>query len=504
MVLNPGDLRVAAKTCSAEGCHPTDIHRVKNTLMATNRGIIGTLLYYWGESDSQDTEITVEELIESGRTSFSLDYFRKLCATCHLWKQRYDMPGAPLFFNEKGGGCTACHWEREGDAARENTAIFAADDSVVWTPLSPAERLKRPHGAVTAKVRSSKCIACHNRSGRIGISFAGAFEAEGYGAPYGSSADDVMSENRLPGGRFYLDLADDVHHRAGMECIDCHLREEIMGDGTSYAHYEEQLEIECETCHGGDGKSRKGTPLTNFTRGENGAELRGKVSGKIWRPRRPKRGVCDVSYHRRVSCEACHSSWVPQCYGCHVRHQQGETHLDKLSLVETRGRWVEGRSYIRYEEPMLGVWNDEVVIMTPGCQDMVTVEDDDGQLRATFNRFTMAAINPHTTQAKGRSCQSCHASTKTVGLGEGRLFTGTDGTLQFQPLNQGEQTAAGRTVPLDAWVDLAGRALQHSSRRGIRPFTGNELRSILQVGQCAGCHSSWNDPLWKSWEKKGD
>ena len=44
MVLNPGDLRVVEQTCAVEGCHPKDAHKVKNSLMATNRGILGTLL----------------------------------------------------------------------------------------------------------------------------------------------------------------------------------------------------------------------------------------------------------------------------------------------------------------------------------------------------------------------------------------------------------------------------------------------------------------------------
>ncbi|MCW5200579.1 hypothetical protein VU07_02000, partial [Desulfobulbus sp. F4] len=103
MVLNPGDLRVVEKSCGKEGCHPADVHKVKNSLMATNRGILSTLLYYWGERDTQNAEITVEQLLESGENSLAIDYFRKLCATCHLWKQKNDLP-ARRIFNEKGGG----------------------------------------------------------------------------------------------------------------------------------------------------------------------------------------------------------------------------------------------------------------------------------------------------------------------------------------------------------------------------------------------------------------
>ncbi len=495
MVINPGDLRYADSSCGTAGCHPKDVHNVKNSLMATNRGIIGTLLYYWGETDQQHTDLTVEELLKSGKNSFALDYYRKLCATCHLWKQRYDMPGAPLFFNEKGGGCTACHLYQPGGGARETRQLLEADDQNIWNPSE--KRKKKPHPGIVKQVESIKCIRCHNRSGRIGTSYIGVFEVE----EDSLSGKNRSGPNRMPDERFYLELADDVHHRAGLECIDCHLREEIMGDGISYAHYEEQLEIQCKSCHGGTGVSRKGRRLTHFRRHDGVNQLIGKIGDKIWTVKDPKKGVCDFPAHKRVSCEACHSPLVPQCYGCHVTRDEGEKHLDKLSLKETSGLWEEEVSYIRNEQPMLGIWNDEVVIMTPGCQDMVTVEDESGNLKASFNRFTMAAINPHTTQAKGRDCIDCHASTKTVGLGEGRIFK-QDGQLVFEAKHQGVETEAGRTVPLDAYVNLAGKALQHSARRSLRPFNARELLAILRVGECVGCHNSYHDPIWKDYTIK--
>lgn len=101
IVKNPGDLRVVERTCGVNGCHAIDVPKVKNSLMATNRGIIATLLYYWGEAPDQYGDYSVEELLASGKSSLALDYFRKLCATCHLWKQKGDLPGV---FGEKGGG----------------------------------------------------------------------------------------------------------------------------------------------------------------------------------------------------------------------------------------------------------------------------------------------------------------------------------------------------------------------------------------------------------------
>ena len=489
MVLNPGDLRHVDLTCSVEGCHPADIHKVKNSLMATNRGILGTLLYYWGEIDSQDTELTVEELLESGETSLALDYFRKLCATCHLWKQKNDIRGAPDFFNAKGGGCTACHFDLPG-------GLQTPTDSLQGDNRERQARDKKIHPLITAKVSQVNCIRCHNRSGRIGLSYIGLFESEGYGTPFEGGE---LSSKQLPGARFYLEIADDIHHRKGMECIDCHTREEIMGDGTSYAHYEEQLEISCEVCHGTEpGTTRKDRPMTNVEQDGGSFALFGKIDGRKRELRPPKKGVCDFDGHKRVTCEACHSTWVPQCYGCHVKQDKREAHLDKLTLKETPGLWEEGRSYIRYEKPQLGIWGEEVVIVTPGCQDIVTLVDEKGREKQGFNRFTMAAINPHTTQEAGRSCVDCHASPKTVGLGEGTVSE-LEGQLVFHGIGQGLETVNGPTVPLDAYVTIEGKPLQYSSRPDVRPFNREELDRILRVGLCVGCHDRYDDPVWKTY-----
>ena len=491
IINNPGDLRVAEKTCGVEGCHPTDIKKVTNSLMATNRGILGTLLYYWGESDSQDTDLTVKALLDSGQTSLALDYYRKLCATCHLWKQKNDLEGVAAFFNEKGGGCSACHYGmppgHERPAVTESDDEFEPDDQEFIHPL------------ITRKAPDVNCIRCHNRSGRIGLAYTGVFESEGYGAPYEKGR---LTSRKLPGNRFYLELADDIHHRKGMSCIDCHTRDEIMGDGTSYAHYEEQLEISCVVCHQQQpGTTRKNNELSNVELLDDTYKLRGKIDDTVRDLRPPKSGICDFSGHQRVTCESCHSTWVPQCYGCHAKRDESQTHLDKLSLQETPGRWEEGRSYIRYQKPMLAVWADEIVIVTPGCQDIVTVVDQEGEIEKSFDRFTMAAINPHTTQKEGRSCEDCHSSTRTVGLGEGSLFV-KDGQVQFTPLDKGIESATGQTVGFDAFVALDGKQLQHGSRADLRPFNGDELRKILRIGSCVGCHDSYLDPAWKNYNEQ--
>jgi len=199
----------------------------KNSLMATNRGILATLRYYWGEIDHQHGDFSVEKLLKTGETSLAVDYYRKLCATCHLWKQKGDMEG---FFGEKGGGCTACHSIRPQAPRAERP----------WeTWLAFGREKQKPHPLITRKVPMENCIRCHNRSGRVGTSYIGVYEGENYGTPH---EEGTLSSKRLPGDRFYLDLPNDIHHQQGMSCIDCHTKEEVMGDGNAYAHYEEALE----------------------------------------------------------------------------------------------------------------------------------------------------------------------------------------------------------------------------------------------------------------------
>ena len=489
MVKNPGDLRHAAQTCAVEGCHPADIHKVKNSLMATNRGIIGTLRYYWGETASQNTEMTVEQLLESGETSFALDYYRKLCATCHLWKQKGDMPDAPAFFNDKGGGCSACHVIPPPGA--EKPPALPGDDQAM-----PATNEKKPHPWLSKKVESDHCIRCHNRSARIGLSYIGKYEAEGYGTPFEHGG---LSSKQLPGARFYLELADDIHHQRGMACIDCHTREEIMGDGKSYGHYEEQVEITCASCHGPQpGTTEKSRKMTNIDAEKR--QLTGKVDGKARPLHLPKQGTCDFPAHKRLSCESCHSPWTPQCNGCHIERDMREKHVDALAGAETAGRWREGRSYMRYEKPMLAVWDNRVVIVTPGCQDMVSEINKKGEAVEKLNRFTMAAINPHTIQAKGRACIDCHAEPKAVGLGEGKIGLAADGKLVFTGIAQGEITPSGPMPAFDAYVDIDGQPLQRGSRPGLRPFNKEELRRILRVGLCVNCHGDYQDAAWKGYD----
>lgn len=98
------------------------------------------------------------------------------------------------------------------------------------------------------------------------------------------------------GGRVYPEftgqygVVKDVHQTRGMMCVDCHKKEEMHGDGTSYRSRKEvAAKPACSTCHPeGSEKSEKAR------------EAHAKHKG-------------------RLSCTACHAlSTYKHCYNCHL------------------------------------------------------------------------------------------------------------------------------------------------------------------------------------------
>lgn len=375
MIINPGELQYLDKTCGQTGCHTNQAERVRNSIMATNRGIISTLQYYWNETDNHNKEISVKELMDKNLNSPAIDYYRKLCGTCHLWVRKNTMPG---FLAERGGGCSACHSLTKDHHMKSNEK-----------EKTRSKKKTGLHPDISRIVPVHNCVRCHNRSGRIGLSYQGIYESEGYGTPY---HDGYFSPNELHDGRFFMKIKEDVHNSGKMACIDCHTQNEVMGDGVNHAHLENQLEISCNSCHADDQKlnilaemasnpklaNKKEIPFINNIINKDGQFfLKGKVDKKLRKLKSPSEKWCKNRLHKRLSCQACHSQWVPQCYGCHVEFDSGSKQLDKLTWRDTTGHWKELKSWMRYETPALGVLekhrdkknrvrHEEIVILVPG------------------------------------------------------------------------------------------------------------------------------------------
>ena len=508
---NPGDLRIARFTCGKKGCHPDLLDRVEKSLMATNTGILKVMQTLWPHS-SETSVSTVRELMDQPPgQSLALDHFRKMCGGCHLWRPRYPNRGE---IGRRGGGCTDCHILELSNPGQQDLSkkIFK-------------------HPKLTTRIPNENCLKCHNRSARIGLSYRGHFESEGYGTPYQNGGPNLR---QLSGGRFYLELPPDLHHAAGMDCIDCHTEKGVMGDGSVYEHQEEQVDITCRTCHEPaiqshipdpdlyrrlirlNGRqpafypdsfllSPKNSPLYHLRPGpEKKMTLFRKRDGKaIIFKRLETQKIHTPEYHQRLSCQSCHSVWTPQCYGCHetlfLQSEQRGWITGKLSP----GRWMEGRSYLRFRRPTLGIWpNGKIGPYAPGCQVFLEIFDENGhyQKERSFRSLVMASFDPHTTGKQTPNCMRCHFDPKVLGFGEGYLKI-TEKGFDFKPVYRSFETDLGIQFPLDAFVSARGVPLQLASRKNGRPFNLLELNRIVQVALCLPCHDQYDDPVYHDYEK---
>ncbi len=494
VVRNPGDLRVAERTCGKEGCHSDIVPRVKKSIMATNRGILKTLQYQWLNITGAKTGVR-DLMGKNPPENLAIDHYRKMCGGCHLWKERGDRAGE---VGKRGGGCSDCHVL---DKNRKEIADAGPFD----------------HPVMTTRIPSENCVKCHNRSARIGLSYFGRFESARYGTPY-EGRD--LSSRRLSGNRFFLHLEADIHFaKAGMECIDCHTATGLMGDGKAYDEMEDQVDITCEACHVPRfslmtdsetlshrlaflnkkvpkvqneriAMSRKDTPLYNVQKKESGTVFFRKMDGRAVKMdvTSSKNPYHTLPGHERLSCQACHSSWIPQCYGCHLEYRKSELQRDWLTGKKSPGKWKETRSYMRFARPGLGFKDAFTIYPVSPCQ-----------VFASFKILTMSAFDPHTTSKESRSCLECHGDPKVLGVGEG-ILNKRDGKWIFRPTYDAVSSGLGAGFPLDAYVSLNGERLQTASREDARPFKRQEINSILSVNACLGCHNQYNDKIYRDFK----
>ncbi len=532
-------------------------------------------------------------------------YLRQECQRCHLAVKGRSRRG-----DFRGMGCSACHIPYGNEGFYEGGDPTIARDetghSLVHSIQGTRETKVCVHGTTYSGIPVETCTTCHDRGKRIGVSFQGLMETP-YVSPYaadGGPQPDLHSKH-------YIAMQQDIHYQKGMTCQDCHISTDVHSDGFIAAANLAAVSIECADCHGtpnrypwelplgfmdefdetpADGPERgvamealphtlqgspvevkdgllltaRGNPFENVVRDGDeiivhtaaGKDIRMKplkdliAAGKV-----SERGVIamqGVAKHlEEMECYTCHSSWTPQCYGCHVKidysrkdecpevdktlegfdwvaagrkHQEEEHANDRgESDYDTiiPGKVTEQRSYLRWEEPMMGVNGEgRVTPMAPGCQPSVTIIGPNGKPIVTNKIFRteagsegsgdegqlaidMSPVQPHTTTKDARTCESCHNSDKALGHGidGGRTIRGWDQQTVVEL-----ETVEGEILPkqhrpqmeaieglADDWsriVDEEGNQLQTVGHhfRLSRPLNNDERARISREGTCIACH----------------
>jgi hypothetical protein len=257
------------------------------------------------------------------------------CGDCHLGSA-----GANNRYGDfRSSGCTACHMEYSTDGRSRSTdpnvnhfepfnpdAIAAPERSHIDAHQIRNVAKFLPGGAFLRGISDYACVGCHQGSNRTVLQFWGIRLDQNqdlendtqYPANpvtfQNTAADDRLYDPAVANATFngrvpeqYIltedydgdgrdDTPADVHHEAGMGCIDCHGSRDVhngtRGDPTSgniISRMDQGVAIECQSCHGGVGSyaatgpcetydgaaadcaiDRRGNPVRHVTRDGDG------------------------------------------------------------------------------------------------------------------------------------------------------------------------------------------------------------------------------------------
>jgi len=296
----------------------------------------------------------------------------------------------------------------------------------------------------------------------------------------------------------------DVHHQAGLSCIDCHTTRDVMGPTGHFNHGSDAVDIQCADCHNNQQPTmteaewpsdlrgqiaripfqrdaerafltteRRGTPLWHIELREDGRKiLHRKVNGgSLPIPPLTAGNHPDDGHHERLECSTCHTQWAPQCHGCHMDYDPDQVQFDHVAREFTPGSWSDQRWGVHNDAPPMGVdSHGRIVTFVPGMIRTIDHPDwDETQFRRYF-----APLSPHTI-GQARSCEDCHHSSQALGLGRGTLERKADG-WSFEP----DEDLLRDGLPADAFVDLEGRS-GDTTRAGARGLTPTEIRRVLNA-----------------------
>lgn len=511
MIKIPGNLSNANRSCGTVQCHPEITERVPTSLMATLSGMISVNRTAFGEQSDPDILTHVNSIKNTAADT----HLKNLCAGCHLGNPKTEY--GPAKDTEHGGGCLVCHLNYSKQA--ENALAHSRSGYI------------KAHPALNLKVTNNHCFSCHSKSGRISTNYEGWHETN----LLPDQMPDSAQYRLIQGHRVFRKVQEDIHHELGMECIDCHGSYELMGDGKTYAHQEDQEEIACADCHSVDksklieskkldnesaiiaslrfeewndkkflSTQKSGRAIINTYFSNDSAFLVSKNEGKIYFIKPLSNTCSNTKAHSNLACSSCHSSWAPSCISCHTDFNPEAKGFNMLGDKRLDGAWVEHTGKYAAKLPAMGVRTtkngSEIIPVIPG---MIMTLDKSGfpnhENDSLLFRRWYAPAAPHTSTSKVRNCKSCHSNSYALGLGEGSLdykVHNSEAKWRFNPSNE---VLAFDSLPQDAWTGfLKTRQGMASGRKNVAPFNAELQKKVLLVGACLNCHSEDSEIMKRS------
>jgi hypothetical protein len=227
---NPSDLAVVEVSCGGSDCHSGSasdhrdhIQRVQTSLQATYAGAIAQMRYTFGAQQDLTAQYGIQAVQSNQKTTPEARPF--LLA---FDPNRESSPGVLAFANN----CLTCHLEAQAPAGLQYNRFTGC--SACHTPTAGSDMEQAVHSLTTA-IPYTQCNTCHNR---------GNYDLRSM--TFHTRADQQV--DRLHD--YYQPIAQFTRCEWTLDCVDCHTRQEAMGDGNIYSSKKEIKYIQCRTCHG--------------------------------------------------------------------------------------------------------------------------------------------------------------------------------------------------------------------------------------------------------------
>jgi len=225
---NPSDLAVVERSCGGENCHNGVAHderdhiqRVMTSIQVNYTGAITSILFTFGAWPNRTPTfgaITVTDTSLPSQTGIlhldqfdpnawdnpSVQAFSEKCLTCHI--EAIPADGEQY---QRYSGCAACH--------------------------TPTQGMESVIHKLTTAISYTQCNTCHNR---------GNYDMRAM--TFVERTDDSV----LRIDNYYQPIAQFTQCEYTLDCVDCHTRTEVMGDGDIHATKADIQYIQCKTCHG--------------------------------------------------------------------------------------------------------------------------------------------------------------------------------------------------------------------------------------------------------------
>lgn len=262
----------------------------------------------------------------------------------------------------------------------------------------------------------------------------------------------------------------DIHAEKGMHCVDCHFKQDSHGSGKLVGEFHNAIEIQCVDCHGsavaraplrtsgvaapqgGTSMEEMFTPFSErrFRKRGNKVTQRSVMvdtlewevvqtmdsksekaqrahfmarGGGKWQPGMDP-GQLAHSYEK-MECQSCHTSWITNCFGCHLPQEANWKKDMNHFEGETSRNWTSyNPQVLRDDGYMLGLAG------TTKGRKITTVRSSSALVLSSANAnreqiyiqqapisapgYSSQAFNPHfahtvrTTET--RACTDCHLS----------------------------------------------------------------------------------------------